>query len=89
MTPTEVLTEIGKMPSAQKRKVLRELTEQLDTQAPNGLSAKERKFINSLRQKGLLTEIPRRLPNDNSRLNFKRIDVNGEPLSETIIRERG
>ena len=89
MTPTEVLTEIEKMPSDQKRKVLREITEQLDAQTPHGLNAKERNFINGLRQKGLLNEMPRRLPPNKSRLNFKRINITGEPLSETIIRERG
>ena len=89
MTPTEVLTEIGKMPSTQKRKGLKKLAEQLGTQTPNGLNANERKFINGLRQKGLLTEIPCRLPPDKSRLNFKRVNIKGEPLSETIIRERG
>ncbi len=46
-------------------------------------------FLNGLRQKGLVTEIPLRLPHDEFRQNFKRIVVNGEPLSETIIKERG
>lgn len=89
MTPTEVLSEIQKMPLAEKRKVFLELNEQLDQAQQTDLNAKEKKFVNGLRQKGLVTEIPLRLPDDEFRRNFKRIEVKGEPLSETIIKERG
>jgi hypothetical protein len=89
MTPVEVLSEIQKMPLLEKRKVLSELNEQLDQAQPIDLAAKEKKFVNGLRQKGLVTEIPLQLPDDEFRRNFKRIEVKGEPLSETIIKERG
>ena len=89
MTPTEVLSEIQKMPLVEKRKVFLELNEQLDRAEQTDLNVKEKKFVNGLRQKGLVTEIPLRLPDDEFRRNFKRIEVKGEPLSETIIRERG
>ncbi len=89
MTPTEVLSEIQKMPLAEKHKVLVELTEQLDHADQTDLDAKEKKFVNGLRQKGLVTEIPLRLPDDELRRNFQRIEIKGEPLSETIIKERG
>ncbi len=89
MTPMEVLSEIQKMPLMEKRKVFLELNEQLDQAEQTDLNAKEKKFVNGLRQKGLVTEIPLRLPDDELRRNFKRIEVKGEPLSETIIKERG
>lgn len=89
MTPTEVLNEIQKMPPDQKQKVWLELTEQLDDTKQTDLNAKEKQFVNGLRQKGLVTEIPLRLPDDEFRRNFKRIEIKGEPLSETIIKERG
>jgi hypothetical protein len=89
MTPTEVLSEIQKMPLVEKRKVFLELNKQLDQAEQTDLNAKEKKFVNGLRQKGLVTEIPLRLPDDEFRRNFKRIEVKGEPLSETIIKERG
>lgn len=89
MTPTEVLNEIQKMPPTQKRQILLELTEQFEQSEETDLNAKEKKFVNGLRQKGLVTEIPLRLPDDEFRRNFKRIEVKGEPLSETIIKERG
>ncbi len=89
MTPTEVLSEIQKMPLVEKRKVFIALTEQL-TQTPQPeLTAPEKKIVNGLQQKGLVTEIPLRLPDDEFRRNFKRIEVKGEPLSETIIKNRG
>lgn len=89
MTPVEVLSEIQKMPLLEKRKVFFELNEQLHQAQQTDLAAKEKKLVNGLRQKGLVTEIPLRLPDDEFRRNFKRIEVKGEPLSETIIKERG
>jgi hypothetical protein len=46
MTPTEVLSEIQKMPLAQKRRVFSELNEQLER---TDADAKEKKFVNGLR----------------------------------------
>ncbi len=89
MTLTEVLSEIQKMPPTQKRQLLLELTEQLAQAEPTDLNAKEKKFVTGLRQKGLVTELPLRLPDDEVRRSFKRIEVKGEPVSETIIKERG
>lgn len=89
MTTTEVLSEIQKMPLTEKRQVFQKLNEQLDQAEQTDLNAKEKKFVNGLRQKGLVTEIPLRLPDDELRRNFKRIEIKGEPLSETIIKERG
>ena len=89
MTPTEVLSEIRKMPLIEKRQVFLELNEQLDQTEHTDLNAKEKKFVSGLRQKGLITEIPLRLPDDEFRRNFRRIEVKGEPMSETIIKERG
>ncbi len=88
MTPAEVLREIQKMPLTEKRQVFRELAEQINQAQQTDLTTNEKKFVNALRQKGLVTEIPLRLPDDEVRRNFKRIQVKGEPLSETIIRER-
>lgn len=86
MTPTEVLNEIEKMPLAEKRKVLSELNERLEQ--ADAADAKEKKFVNGLRRKGLLTEMPLRLPDDELRRNFKRVEIKGEPLSETVVKER-
>ena len=89
MTRAEVLNEIHKLPLDEKRQVLIELAEQLNQTGQADLNAKEQNFVNGLRQKGLISEIPLRLPDDELRRNFKRIEITGEPLSETIIKERG
>jgi hypothetical protein len=52
------------------------------------LDSREEVFIDRLRQKGLIAEMPLRLPDNELRRNYKRIEVKGEPLSETIVRER-
>lgn len=87
MTPTEVLREIRKMRPAQKKRVLRALTEQAEPES-NGYSEKQKEFIAEMKRKGLITELPLGLPDDERRRNFRRITVTGEPISETIIRER-
>jgi hypothetical protein len=88
MTPAEVMNEIKKMPLAEKRRVLAELTEELGPVDQTDLDSKEETFVHRLRQKGLITEVPLRLPDDELRRNYKRIEVKGEPLSETIVQER-
>ena len=89
MTPTEVLSEIQKMPLAEKRRILDELTEDINRNERANFNDKEINFVNGLKRKGLITETPLGLPDDEFRRNFKRIEVTGEPLSETIIKERG
>ena len=90
MTSAEVMNEIAKMPLLEKRRVLAALAEQLgQTAGQTDLDSKEEKFVNGLKQKGLLTEVPLRLPDDELRQNYQRIEVKGEPLSETIVKERG
>jgi hypothetical protein len=89
MTPTEVLSEIYKMPLVEKRKILVKLSKELSNREPKNLQKKELDFVNSLKRKGLVTEIPLGLSDDKFRRNFKRINIKDEPLSETIIKERG
>jgi hypothetical protein len=84
MTPMEVLTEIQKMPLADRRRICEELTDRI-----NQAEQAEKDFVNSLKRKGLITETPLGLPDDEFRRNFKRIKIKGKPLSETIIKERG
>lgn len=88
MTPTEVLEEIRKMPPTEKDEVLRELSGKLAEPDLSRYSEKEQQFLKSMMKKGLITHIPLRLPETEWRRNFKPITVTGEPMSETIIRER-
>jgi hypothetical protein len=89
MTPTEVLTEIQKMPLADRQRILEELSEPKIQAEPADAGAKEKNFVNGLKRKGLITETPLGLPDDEFRRRFERIEIRGEPISETIIKERG
>jgi hypothetical protein len=88
MTPTEVLKEIRKMPRSAKEEILRELSEVPTEPELDGYSKKEKEFIKSMRRQGLISHVPPRNPDTYKRRSFKRINVTGEPMSETIIRER-
>ena len=88
MTTTEVLKQIEELPLDEKRQLLAKLEEQLNL-IKNDIDSREKEFVKNLLHKGIISEIPLRLPDDEFRQNFKRIDIKGEPLSETIIKERG
>ena len=46
-------------------------------------------FERRLLAKGVITEIPPRLPDNDVRKDFQPVKVEGKPVSETIIEERG
>lgn len=86
MTPTEVLKELRKMPLEARRIVHDKLHEELlGTSDPN---YGPKNVIISLMKEGRITELPRKAPATNKRRDFKPITVTGEPVSETIIKER-
>ena len=93
MTPTEVLTEIQKMPPAEQRKVAEELTNQL-RERENGelseaeLERREREFEQKMYEEGFFANIATRDETDEEFDEFELLEIEGEPLSETIIRER-
>jgi hypothetical protein len=89
MTPTEVLNEINKMPLVEKRKLLEKLNREITEADETDLESREKLFLENLRRKGLLSNTPPQNSDDDLRQNFKRIEINGEPLSETILKERG
>ena len=88
MTATELLNQIEKLPLSERRRVLATLEEQLNPDKSD-LDSREKEFVQNLLRKGIISEMPLRLPDGEFRQNFKRIEIKGEPLSETIIRERG
>lgn len=86
MTPTEVLKEIRNLPIADKRRVFDELKQDLSVSDRGVFGNGEPQFLERMKRKGLIIDFPRR---DKIRPSFKRISVTGEPVSETIIKERG
>lgn len=92
MTPTEVISEIQKLPLSDVRQVATELTHYLreqDTVAGDeDTERREEEFERVLLAKGMISHIAARDETDEEFDAFEPIVVKGEPLSETIIRER-
>ncbi len=92
MTPTEVLSEIQKLPLNDVRQVANKVTNYLREQEQATLTAeeieaREDEFERYLLAKGIISNIPTRDETDEDD-NFEPIEFEGEPLSEMIIRER-
>jgi len=93
MSATEVLSEIRKLSLEEAREVAEGLEKYLREQertvlATEDTEAREDEFERQLLVKGLITQIPIRDETDEEFDKFDLIEVAGEPLSETIIRER-
>ena len=92
MTPTEVLSEIQKLPLSDVRQVANQLTNYLREKEQTVLTAEETErredeFEQYLLAKGIISQIPTRNETDLDD-DFEPIEFEGEPLSEMIIRER-
>jgi hypothetical protein len=94
MIPPELLKEIEKLALPEVKELAERLTNYLREQERTALSTKENEdredeFERYLLAKGVINEIPSRDERDDEFDAFEPIEVQGEPLSETIIRERG
>ena len=92
MTPTEVLSEIQKLPLSDARQVANQLTNYLREKEQTVLTdeeteRREDEFEQYLLAKGIISNIPTRNETDLDD-DFEPIEFEGEPLSEMIIRER-
>ena len=93
MIPPEIMKEIQKMPLDDLRELAERLTNYLREQEKGALAttqneAREDEFERYLLAKGLINQIPTRDENDEDFDAFEPFKIDGEPLSETIIRER-
>ena len=93
MTPTEVLTEIQKLPLGDVRRVTSQLTNYLREQEQSVLTdedieRREDEFERKLLAEGFISHIPTREETEEEFDAFEPIQFEGEPLSEMIIRER-
>ncbi len=85
MTPTEILTEIQRLPFSEIQKVSQGINEILDK---DDLERREQEFAEYLLQKGAIEKIPLCDETDEEFDAFAPVEFEGEPLSEQIIRER-
>jgi hypothetical protein len=92
MTPTELLSEIQKLPLSDVQTVADEVSDYLrqhrEISDTDDVELKEDEFERYLLATGLASHIATRGETDEEFDSFELINVEGEPLSETIIRER-
>lgn len=93
MTPTEVLSEIQKLPLSDARQVADQLNNYLrekeqHSEIDEEMERREDEFERYLLVKGVASHIATRDETDEEFDAFEMIEVKGETLSETIIRER-
>ncbi|HMT07488.1 MAG TPA: hypothetical protein PKA82_05750 [Pyrinomonadaceae bacterium] len=89
MTPTEVLTEIRKLPLKERIQVRDELRDEIENTELAGLEPNQRRLIESMMKKGLITKLPNRARGPIVERKIKQVNVIGKPISETIIEDRG
>jgi hypothetical protein len=81
-TPDQVIQEVKALPSGRQRQLRDKLNEWLEkTETEEGLDR-------MLMKAGLLTEIPLPVADFTPWQNRQPVQVEGQPLSETIIEER-
>ena len=88
MSTQELLAEIRKLPLEEQQQLLADLSSDMTEQTPpprEPISEDEVERI--LLAKGIISSIPSRLP-DEEEEDYEPIEVEGQPLSETIIEER-
>lgn len=92
MTPTEVLSEIQKLPLSDARQVAAQLNDYLREKVQTALTndeaeRREDEFEQYLLTKGIASHVAARDETDEEFDAFEMIEIEGEPLSETILRE--
>lgn len=87
MTAIDILRELRTLPLSEQYQVFVELNRQFnDDISPE--RQRDLEFIQALIDDGLITEIPQDFFKPSRRVSFTPIEIQGEPLSETIMRER-
>ncbi|MGI8787567.1 MAG: hypothetical protein ACR2HG_07400 [Pyrinomonadaceae bacterium] len=83
MTPEEIINEIRKLPPVQKKEVFDSFSN-----AMNKPSVTEEEFLRILLAEGVISEIPDFENYTDQDDDFEPIEIEGEPVSEIIIKER-
>ena len=85
MTAQEILNELYKLPFPEQAKIAESILKNGE-QNPSAPKMTEEEFVQYLFTKGVISHIPDGMTDDDD--DFEPIEIEGEPLSETIIRER-
>lgn len=87
MTPQEIVTEIRKLPAG-GWEAIKESIEHDGPDVSTEPMMSEDEFLHALKAKGVISEIPDWSSLTDDDLDFEPIEVEGELLSDMIIRER-
>ena len=82
----EVKRIIQQLPAAEQKELLAWFAEHKSIDEKPSEEELEARVLNRLLEKGLISEIPPRWDDDDE--DFDPIEIEGEPLSKMIIRER-
>ena len=82
MTTTEILNEISRLPINDQTEIKKNLLEKIEMK--DEILTKD--LWQKLFEEGLITHVPNIISDEND--DFEPIEISGEPISETIIRER-
>lgn len=83
MTTSEILNEIYRLPPGEQKKIKQNLFEKTENETVENSS---RNLWQKLYDEGVITHIPSGISDEDD--GFEPVEIEGEPLSETIIRER-
>ena len=86
MTTTEILNEIYRLPINQQKKLKEKLLQDSESDAQPKAQISEEEFLQKLLANGFISEIPEGMTDEED--DFEPVEFEGEPISETIIRER-
>lgn len=86
MTTTEILSEIYRLPMNQRKEIKNKLLQDSESEKQSKLPISEEEFLQKLLASGFISEIPEGMTDEED--DFEPIEFEGEPISETIIRER-
>ena len=86
MTPQEIIREIHKLPYPEQERIAETVLKNRNEINPSKPQMTEAEFAEYLLAEGVIRKIPEGITDEED--DFQPIEIEGEPLSETIIRER-
>ncbi|MDQ3130422.1 MAG: hypothetical protein M3Q99_06635 [Acidobacteriota bacterium] len=86
MTTTEILKEIYRLPVNQQQELKEKLLKETESNESAKPQITEKEFLQQLFDEGFISYIPEEMTDEDD--DFEPIEIEGEPISETIIQER-
>ncbi len=87
MTTTEILNEIYRLPVNEQQELKEKLLKETESNGQMKPQISEKEFLQQLFDEGFISYIPEEMTDEDD--DFEPVEIEGEPISETIIRERG